>query len=328
MSQRIAIVGAGIAGLTCAQALSERGYTVSVFEKSKGVSGRVSTRRLPEGDCDHGAQYITAKSEEFKAVIDHWLSQGLIELWEPRIKVVGTPQTNHQPKEDVAIKRYVGSPRMTSPANEIAKNLCVRTSTKVASIRRSPQGWLILDDEHISIECVDVVLFAIPPAQISPLLAGVRPNWLEGLTRTQMLPCWTVMAQTDGKTSPSFDAAFINEGPLSWVANNATKPKRAATPIWTLHASAQWSVANLHRDQDVVTSELVSSFEGLAQTKVISTVTHRWLYARSPKEDDRLYLWDEKLCLGATGDWLSTGNVEGAWLSAIACARAVTKPIA
>ena len=328
MSRRIAIIGAGIAGLTCAKALTELGYTVNVFEKSKGVSGRASTRRLPEGDCDHGAQYITAKTTEFKKVLDHWVSQGLIELWEPRIEVFGARQSGHQANEDGVIKRYVGTPRMTAPANELAKSLCVKTATKVCGISQSPQGWLIFDDQQNLIDCVEIVIFAIPPAQIAHLLAQARPDWLNSLTQIEMLPCWTVMAQADNKTMPSFDAAFINEGPLSWVANNASKPGRMPTPLWTIQASHQWSIENLHKDQQAVTSELVSSFERLAQVKVISTVTHRWLYAKSAKEDDRLYLWDDKLCLGAAGDWLSAGNIEGAWLSGKACADGVRKSIA
>ena len=41
----IAIVGAGLAGLTCAQFLAQAGHRVHVFDKSRGPSGRMSTRR-------------------------------------------------------------------------------------------------------------------------------------------------------------------------------------------------------------------------------------------------------------------------------------------
>ncbi|WP_269139402.1 FAD-dependent oxidoreductase [Burkholderia vietnamiensis] len=44
-SAHIAIVGAGIAGLACARVLSDAGHHVTVYEKSRGVGGRMSTRR-------------------------------------------------------------------------------------------------------------------------------------------------------------------------------------------------------------------------------------------------------------------------------------------
>ena len=64
---RIAIVGAGVAGLACARALADAGLHVQIFEKSRGVSGRMSTRRGELGQCDHGAQYFTARDPAFRA---------------------------------------------------------------------------------------------------------------------------------------------------------------------------------------------------------------------------------------------------------------------
>ena len=61
---RIAIVGAGLAGLSCAQALRAGGADVQLFDKGRGVGGRMATRRVdtPLGPAtfDHGAQFLTA----------------------------------------------------------------------------------------------------------------------------------------------------------------------------------------------------------------------------------------------------------------------------
>jgi predicted NAD/FAD-dependent oxidoreductase len=59
-----AIIGAGMAGLACADALKEAGHNVALFDKGRGPGGRMSTRRMetPLGEVafDHGAQYFTA----------------------------------------------------------------------------------------------------------------------------------------------------------------------------------------------------------------------------------------------------------------------------
>ncbi|WP_347316680.1 NAD(P)-binding protein, partial [Ralstonia pseudosolanacearum] len=45
----IAIVGAGIAGVACANALAAEGISATVYERGGGVGGRLATRVLPEG---------------------------------------------------------------------------------------------------------------------------------------------------------------------------------------------------------------------------------------------------------------------------------------
>ena len=63
--QHFAIIGAGMAGITCARTLMQAGHRVTVFEKSKGASGRLSTRTSSFGSFDHGAQYFTVRDARF-----------------------------------------------------------------------------------------------------------------------------------------------------------------------------------------------------------------------------------------------------------------------
>ncbi|NJD31069.1 MAG: FAD-dependent oxidoreductase, partial [Gammaproteobacteria bacterium] len=41
----IAVIGGGIAGLACARALARADAQVTVFERSRGLGGRLGTRR-------------------------------------------------------------------------------------------------------------------------------------------------------------------------------------------------------------------------------------------------------------------------------------------
>jgi len=60
---RIAIVGAGVSGLVCGRTLASQGHQVVVFEKSRGVGGRATTRLLHGCVVDHGAQYLRLPHE-------------------------------------------------------------------------------------------------------------------------------------------------------------------------------------------------------------------------------------------------------------------------
>ena len=58
---RVIVVGAGLAGLTCAKVLHERGAEVVVFEASDGLGGRVRTDVKEGFLLDRGFQvYFTA----------------------------------------------------------------------------------------------------------------------------------------------------------------------------------------------------------------------------------------------------------------------------
>ena len=77
----VAVIGAGMAGLTCAQLLRQAGYSAVVLEKSRGLGGRVATRRL-EGTCaDHGARYLEPKGESLKRFVHVLSAHSIIKPW-------------------------------------------------------------------------------------------------------------------------------------------------------------------------------------------------------------------------------------------------------
>ena len=68
-SKKIAVIGAGIAGITCARTLVQAGHEVTVFEKSRGVGGRMATRSTAFGTFDHGTQYFTVRDPRFEQAL-------------------------------------------------------------------------------------------------------------------------------------------------------------------------------------------------------------------------------------------------------------------
>jgi hypothetical protein len=66
----IAIVGAGLAGLSCAVALHDAGLPVRVFEASDGVGGRVRTDRVDGFTLDRGFQVVLTAYPEMHRQFD------------------------------------------------------------------------------------------------------------------------------------------------------------------------------------------------------------------------------------------------------------------
>jgi len=81
---RIAIIGAGVSGLCAARKLKDAGLSVSLFDKSRGAGGRLSTRYAGEHEFDHGAQYFTIKDPKFKEIVDAAHQAGAVGRWAGR----------------------------------------------------------------------------------------------------------------------------------------------------------------------------------------------------------------------------------------------------
>jgi renalase len=328
----VAIVGAGLAGLSCATELQRAGLKVIVFDKSRGVGGRMSTRRGDNWSCDHGAQYFTARDVNFRAEVERWRAAGVANVWQPRLAVwdgAWSPVRDI----DIDVERFVGVPRMTAPARLLADGLTVQLSTTIERLEQLADGWHLFSVEHgLLPDRFAAVLLAIPAPQVLPLLENstselaqhdLAPE-LAVLARTAtMHGCWALMLQYDTPLALPFDAAFINRGPLRWLARDNSKPGRGARETWLLHANAAWSDAHLESNAEDIAAQLLAAFAELGAPQPAAWTAHRWRFANTEQAPANGCAWHAALGLGLCGDWLNGGKVEGAWLSGRELARRV-----
>ena len=157
----VAVVGAGISGLTCARTLADHGLPVTVFEKSRGVGGHMATRRSDNGAAfDHGAQYFTVRDKRFQNCVDSWQHAGLVQRWNGRI-VSRHDQNTEQDKSSTA--RFVACPGMNAICRHLAENLDIRTNTRVALPTRCQGKWLVSDATGSELGRYDVVIAPTEP---------------------------------------------------------------------------------------------------------------------------------------------------------------------
>lgn len=343
----IAIIGAGMSGLSCATYLQNAGLKVTIFDKSRGPSGRMSTRVVTDENgnhwqCDHGAQYFTARSAEFMTEVKRWQDVGVAEVWNPRLKVIedGLCKERTTKSPVSLINRYVGTPRMTAPANFLASQLKLVTSTSINQIKNAEHGFILSSLEHGEIsEVFDIVLFAIPAPQAAVLLQSINSTLNEIANSVTMRGCWALMVRYAEPLAFPFDGAFVNGDTLSWVARDSAKPKRlkdaknSMTETWLLHGSMAWSETHIEDTAEGVTKDLLIAFNEIGKitntpmpTPIIATA-HRWRYADSVPLLNHGSVWANEAKLGLCGEWLNGGKVEGAWLSGLDLAKKVIKSI-
>lgn len=320
----VGVIGAGIAGLACAQTLGNAGVPVTVFEKSRGVGGRCATRRIDSTTgVDHGAQYFTVRDARFAAEVEQWCAVGAAALWLGRIVSLNcgvvTELSEHK-------DRFVGVPGMSAIAKSLGERLDVRTNAAVQAISRNYDEWHVQDATGAMHGPFDALILTVPPLQARALVGSHSTVMAESLTSVRMTPCWAVLMQLKETLQVPFDAAFVHESPLAWIASNDSKPQRETGNCWTLHATADWSRGHLEQSADDVTRALVHQFwHVIAQpTQLPEFVAgHRWRYAMPIDPLPQRFLLDPPIRLAACGDWCGAPRVEGAYLSGLATANAL-----
>ena len=297
-----AIVGAGMAGLACADALSDAGHSVALFDKGRGPGGRMSTRRLQTslGDVafDHGAQYLTARDPVFRDLVAAWGDLGIATLWPP-----------------AGADAWVGVPGMSAIVKHMASAHAVQWGHLVTGMTRKHHQWWLMD-KAAETGPFDAVVLAIPAEQAAAMLSLHDFSMARTALMARSQPCWTAMMAFD-RPLDALPSVIRNQGDIGWATRNSAKPGRQGPEAWVVQANRSWSLAQIDASPEDVSAMLFAALADAAGCPIPQPVTvasHRWRYALSAGTGDGA-LWNQTIALGVCGDWLLGPRVECAWLS-------------
>jgi predicted NAD/FAD-dependent oxidoreductase len=210
---------------------------------------------------------------------------------------------------------------MSALTRHLALDLDADFGTPVTGLSHQDERWMLHLEESTS-GPFDAVVVTAPPEQTTALIQGISP--LAEITQNiPMEPCWALMAAFDQPLESDHDAYFVNEGPLSWVARNNSKPGRPPAEAWVAHASPTWSRENLELEKDEVAEQLLPELFATVSVHRVRPErihVHRWRFARSGNDVGSPCLWDSGHRLAVAGDWVYGSRVEDAFLSGVAAA--------
>lgn len=344
----VVVIGAGISGLTAARQLQQAGHRITVVDKSRGLGGRVATRRRGATLVDHGCRYLQPFADPTLSCLPALLETGVLQPWEPQTFTLGV---NGSLEAMAVEKLYVAPQGMSAVAKALAPGLVIHRHWRATAVIPLPQGWRIEGEtlsgdrqgESISIEAKAVVV-AIPAPQAAALMdrAALQHEGLAKLMhQLQSVEFESVITTMTGyspgesarlpfQTAPCGWMVVGNKHPvLGWAALDSSKRTDPLEPVVVVHSSAAFAANNIDRsDLESVGHELITAAAGSLAAWLSSPTwmqVHRWRYGfvHRPLGSPVLYSSAVSTLVGC-GDWCSGGNVSGAIASGHRAAELIT----
>ena len=316
---RVVIIGAGLSGLIAAQELKKRGHKAVVVDKGRGIGGRMATRRDGNATFDHGAQFFTSRSAEFRKEVEVWQSAGVAEKW-----FEGYPSPGDE-KPDDHYPRYRGSIGMTGIGKWLARDLDVHLGEEIESLRRDDHSWTARSQSGQEFSGEQLLLTCPLPQSLE--LFDTSRETLSQATREMLQsvtfePCFAVLAILKNASQiPAPGALYLSEGPIAWIADNFQKGISAREGAVTIHSTGAFAREHSGKDEDVVGEILLDAAREYLGAEVSSFQVRRWRYSKPENALDLGIVHLPELGLCFAGDSLNGAKVEGAFLSGLAAGR-------
>ena len=326
MINKIAVIGAGLAGTTFASMMKEN-FDVKIFEKSKNVGGRMSTRKETPFYFDHGAQFFKIDTIDFKNFLSDLFSQEKIKPWNLRLAYF---EGNYLNKIKLIANRdkfFVGVPNMDSIIKYLSKNCNVILNTKIERIVRKNGKWNLYDQNKKSYGLYDWVILSLPAQQSLELISN-KISFYPLIEKIKMKGCFSLMVGMNKSVNLKYDAALIEKEDIAWFAINNSKPGRINKNCLVINSSYEYASKNMNTSKEKVLKHLLrKSCKFLNYDLLKSNIIkiHQWKYVEAECAPVENFFIDHKEKIAVCGDWFINSRVEGAFISANELSKEIIK---
>lgn len=298
------IIGAGLTGLSLAKKLVDSGESsVLVLEKSRGLGGRMATRRTLETRFDHGAQFYRLKADS-KIMHQFWLQNNDSHQW------FISPVGDH----------WCSKEGMTSLAKKIAQGLDFSLEKHIQSIVKTDKCWLLTSDKGEKWEAKNVILTA-PLPQALLLLDKSEINYSAELKKIHYTKALIGLITLKSSIEISqYGYREFNQGDFFSLADQSSKGV-SNLPALTLTMSPVFSEKYFDEtDESIVLSSMLKSFKVLyPECEVVGSELKKWRYCQSLNSYEKSFLEVQKNFFLA-GDAFGGSSLLGALRSSQALA--------
>jgi renalase len=292
----VVVVGAGVAGLSCARALADRGVRVRVVERGRVVGGRLASKRYDGRYADIGAAYLVADDPGFAVRVASWEAAGLARPWTETFRVFPGGRDADGPV------RWAAPGGLRSLAADLADGLDVRLSTPLDAVPAD----------------ADAVVLAMPGPQA--LRLSPPPGIVAAANAQAWRPAIAAVLRYPDREWAALGGAFVNDHPVLATVCDDGDRRGDGAPVLVAHSTAE--LASRHLDSPETAGPIIAAAVGelLGLSAKPRIGVHRWTFAQ-PEPGEAGYAVDGRVWL--CGDVFGRPRVQTAWLSGRAVAQAL-----
>jgi renalase len=309
---RAGIVGAGIAGASCAGTLAAAGWEVDVFDKARGVGGRLSTRRLEQGWATLGSPFISAKRDPFRSQLRDWARKG----WLAPVRDILHGRANQSWARAQLQNHYTPLIEPSQLVRQMLGTAHLHTSARVTAL----QPRTIILENGQTMGDYDCVICSVPVPQALPLL-GALPRLHERLGEVRYRPIWSFLMRWEG--GPAADVIKFDDH----LIDLAVRQPGGGAGLWAVHSSHEFAETYLDASQMEASTRAASALMGLLGLPwpVEVEVSHLWRYAKPEASIGGFWLGDRENRVALIGDGIAGAGVERAWESGVRLAQSLVQ---
>lgn len=329
---KIAIIGAGISGLTAGIELKNAGHGVMIYEKSRGYGGRMATR-YAENDktlkLDHGVPYVSAESDEFRFLLKELYEENILEEW--KSKIIKKDLKDAPLKHYSNLEKFYAPDGMNSIGKYLGKDLDIRFSEKVNRIDHAQKTdrkghiWTLNCESGNTVKADAVIISAPAPQTIALLKTAGKKTEISGLIHdleaVSYDPQFAMMLTYSHKNLSDWGIIEVDDDIIKFISNESKKRDLRKDAL-VVHSTFEFASKNTEKDRDTITdvmSERLTSLLGEWAALPDWKQLHFWRYSqtRDTLPHDFLEISGNGTPLALVGSYMKGKTVETAYLSGL-----------
>ena len=309
------VIGSGISGATIANLLNKK-FQVNLYDKGRGPGGRASFKRVKgQIGFDHGTQYFSPKTIEFKKFANRLIKIKILKKWSGNHIFL-----NSKKKENKKHIKIIGKKGNNDICKFLLKKVKCFYQSEVKKIYYKNKLWFLLFTDG-KIRTYKGVILTCPFPQLKKLSEKFINNTFIKRKLKMDANITVMIAIKKNKKSPS---SFLFDDPvLGWAGNENTKKRfKSKYDLWTLQSTFKWANKNIAKNKKKLKKNskiLIDKFFKLTKikkTKIIYSINHGWKYSSNSKPLKIRSYWDPQKKIGVCADWFIGPRLESGWISA------------
>jgi len=309
------VIGSGISGATIANLLNKK-HNVDLYDKARGLGGRSSFKRLDKiRGFDHGTQYFSPKTPEFKKFTKKLIEKKILKIWEGNHKFLSDKK-----KENKKHVKVIGRKGNNDISKYLLKNVRCYFQSELKKINFQNRKWnLVFNDGEI--RNYENLILTCPFPQLKKLSKKyIKNSFIR--EKIKMDANITILIEIK-KTNLGYSSFLFNDRILGWAGyENSKKRFKSKSDLWTLQSTFNWANKKINQNKVLKKTNakiLIDKFfklTGIKQTKILFSLNHGWKYSSNSKPLKLKSYWNSRLNLGVCADWFNGPRLESGWISA------------